>query len=239
MEGINLRPPDATPIAARSPHEHAHSQADAYPKRHISFAPAYIRALRFLFLQPAARPSIIVSYRQSTSNLSQHGLACSRADQASSFRIGMRLSNLSEHGLRLPVFCERMTATALACIDGTGSLCCCAHGVARTAAFPPLTPRECNCLGQGSLPGAAPASEAAMKMLVLVLCHEGFVKPAEAATADKVGGVVFFVESAGYNRKRVQILCGVLFFSRAHSSLTRRDAFANGVYSAMIFGQKK
>lgn len=144
-------------------------------------------------------------------------MARSRADQASSFRIGMQLSNLLEHGSRLPVFCERMTATALACIDGTGSLCSCAHGVARTAAFPPLTPRECNCLGQGSLPGAAPASEAAMKMLVLVLCPEGFVKPAEAATADKVGGVVFFVESAGYNRKRVQLLFGVLFFSREHS----------------------
>lgn len=30
-----------------------------------------------------------------------------------------------------------------------------------------------------------------MKMLVLVLCQEGFVKPVEAATADKVSKVFF------------------------------------------------
>lgn len=39
---------------------------------------------------------------------------------------------------------------------------------------------------QGSLPGAVPTGEVEIKMLVLVLCHEGFVKPAEATSADKV-----------------------------------------------------
>lgn len=55
-----------------------------------------------------------------------------------------------------------------------------------TAVFPFPTPHVC-FLFQGSLPGhAAATSEAAVKMLVLVLCHEGFVKPVDAAVAGKV-----------------------------------------------------
>ncbi|CAN0470424.1 unnamed protein product, partial [Ectocarpus sp. 12 AP-2014] len=45
--------------------------------------------------------------------------------------------------------------------------------------------RAARAQAQGSLPGAVPTGEAETKMLVLVLCHEGFVKPAEATSADK------------------------------------------------------
>lgn len=46
---------------------------------------------------------------------------------------------------------------------------------------------------QGSLQGSASANEAPVKLLVLALCHEGFVKPVESASIDKASSLALIL----------------------------------------------